>query len=296
MGQSDRSDSSIPHSQTFPSPANHGQPSFEEPVAHFPRISNHDGTVSPGTERQEWHCRVLPENLPPPTADSHGRRYNVSNANLNTAELTADQTRLTAGMDCSHTRSTEEVINVCLSRSNRGLEDRVADLDGYSAYCTDDNPALGAGRGMSLFRERSGGPWELRKPDEVGEEAQSRRSSESSWRSDDVPSWRRRRFDNIDWDVVDELRSFNFSLAPRGRRPTRPDFPPMSPRAIACKLWPERPDFSQPLEQDDILHVHAATNPDLNTTEVIPPPANDQDTHLLQESPRPRKWAFWKKG
>ncbi|KAL8719722.1 MAG: hypothetical protein Q9181_008030 [Wetmoreana brouardii] len=210
--------------------------------------------------------------------------------------MATDQTPLIAGVDYSHAKATEELVDAHLSRSNRGFEDRTADPVDYSAYCTDDDPALGAGRGMSLFRERSGGLWELRKPDEVREEAQRRRSSESSWRSDDMPSWRQRRFDEIDWEVVDELRSFSFSVAPRGRKPTRPDFPPMSPRAVACKLWPERPAFSLRSEQDDILHVHAATNLELYKTEVIPPPAYDQDTHLVEEPARPRKWAFWKKG
>ena len=99
--------------------------------------------------------------------------------------------------------------------------------------------------------------------------------------------------DDIDWDIVDELKSFSFNAPSRGRKLTRPDFPPMSPRAVACKLWPERPDFSVPLEQDDILHLHAPLNAELEKSTAETLRVEKPEAQVPHKVQKPGKWLVW---
>lgn len=175
-----------------------------------------------------------------------------------------------------------------------------ADLDRSDFPTSQDPPVLEA-KDLYATRESSG-RWldgmlnndvtNGSEADQGRQVAQTRSSSQSSWRSDGGPE-ELCCFDDIDWDIVDELKSFSFSSPRRGRRLTRPDFPPMSPRAVACKLWPKQPDFSIPMEKNDILHLQFPINQTPDKTEVTSSSAQKENFHVPHNPAKPKNWFRW---
>lgn len=226
-----------------------------------------------------------------PTVETDGHRYSMGHAELNLGDFGTEQcvvevedffarqgnVKAERWLDMLPSTAFAATANVASSRSSSSFDRRGA----WRSYSLEDDDNMLAGRTTaSLFREVPGGPWELRHAAEVEAEAQRRRSSQSSWHSDEGPSYRYARFDDIDWAVVDELKEFNFTEQPcRGRARTRPDFPPWSPRAVGCKLWPELPDFSIPLEQEDIFHSHVTAQPAPGPMDEILP-ARDEESQV----------------
>ncbi|KAL8721071.1 MAG: hypothetical protein Q9225_002182 [Loekoesia sp. 1 TL-2023] len=284
----------------------HSRASFDEFSTKLVEAVSDDRSVISNLRSEDWTFTGFPEDLPLPTADNHGRRYSIDDANLNLATFGEGQTEFVAEREDSH--AAQEHITHWLDRlpdaNVVGEENMTKSLLGFGSSSEESsvrpvsfnevNVAL-AKRDRSAFLERSGGPWELRRPSEVQERAQTQWSSQSSWGSDEGPRLYRRGFDNIDWDVVDELKGFSFTSPRRGRRVTRPDFPPMSPRAVGCRLWPERPDLSASQGQGDIFHVHATVKPSVGMTNEVQPAKNDRSP-ILCSPPQPRKWFSWMKG
>ncbi|KAL8872588.1 MAG: hypothetical protein Q9174_001807 [Haloplaca sp. 1 TL-2023] len=194
------------------------------------------------------------QSLPKSVTQKHGRRPGISHADLHPSQDSPlHNTSLAQTNDPYTTRKTSGQW-VGLVPKQVKSSDRGLDTDRYEP----------TGRNTSLSSSASDrGPEELFGPDD------------------------------INWDIVDELKSFSFDTPSRGRKLTRPDFPPMSPKAVACKLWPELPDFSVPLEQDDILHLHAP--PDAPPEKIIVETvrAEEREALVSHKVRKPGKWLFW---
>lgn len=284
----------------------HSQASFDDFSTELVKAVSDDRSVISNIRSKDWTFTGFPEDLPLPAVDNHGRRYSISNANLDLTTFGDGQTHIVAKREDS--QSAQEHIMHWLDRlpdaNSVGERNMTKSLLSFGSSSEESsvrpvsinevNVAL-AKRDRSVFLERSGGPWELRRPSEVQEEAQTQWSSQSSWGSEEGPRLYRRGFDNIHWDVVDELKGFSFTLPRRGRRVTRPGFPPMSPRAVGCRLWPERPDWSIFQGQGDIFHVHATVEPSDGVTNEVQT-AKKERSHILCNPPQPRKWFPWMKG
>ncbi|KAL8920570.1 MAG: hypothetical protein Q9208_006192 [Pyrenodesmia sp. 3 TL-2023] len=256
----------------------------------------------------------FPSKLPMPTADRHGRRYSIGDADLNLADFGAGQLVVEEEEEFPTRRqqsvrwldrlpNTDLAAEGSMTSSSLSFDGSSEAYAGRSVSFNAVNLAL-AKRDRSAFEEVPGGPWELRRPSEVQDEARRRPSSQSSWGSnEDVIVEFRRGFDKIDWAVVDELKAFSWAAPCRGRRLTRPDFPPMSPKALGCRLWPELPDFSMSPDLDDLFHIHASDSPSLEhriETEPIDSPCPEQpseaelvsepENHISYDPPKSRKW------
>ena len=265
-------------------------------------ISDDDSPIS-SIKDEEWAFTDFAEQMPIPMVESSDRKCSMGDGDLDIANFPTGQIGFVVEEEDSHrvyghstycldslsnaNDITEESQSESITDSTSFSEDSCG-----SPICYNEVNALLATRGLSLFRELSDRPWELRRPSEVEEETR-RRTSQSSWGSYEVPSrGRRQRYDTIDWAIVEELKAFRFSSPRRGRRVARPDFPPMSPKTIACKLWPELPDFMASQELDNILHVHAHTQPSQKETNEVQVVQGGSNRASLNET-HPKKWFPW---
>lgn len=256
--------------------------------------------------------------LPVPTADRHGRRYSIGHGDLNLADFAAGQLVVEEEEEEFPTRrqqvvrwldrlpNTDLAAEGSMTSSSLSFDNSSETYAGRSVSFNAVNLAL-AKRGYSVFEEVPGRPWELRRPSEVQQEARRRPSSLSSWGSDE--HFRAEVYtsvDNIDWAVVDELKAFSFAATRRGRRLTRPDFPPMSPKALGCRLWSKLPDFSVLSGQEDLFHLHATDSSSLELPNENGPndnPGSEQlseaelvsepENHISYGPPKSRKWFSW---
>ncbi|KAL8647757.1 MAG: hypothetical protein Q9210_005365, partial [Variospora velana] len=238
-----------------------------------------------------------------PTRGNHGHRYIIGQADLSLGDFSAEQCvvveddffarRVNAERWLDKLPSTDLAATADMTNSTSSSSVYHGSKEEGSISRRDDDTVLAGKTERSLFREVPGGPWELRKPAEVQAEAQRRKSSQSSWRSDEGPLDRQARFDDIDWAVVDELKKFSFTEPRRGRTCTRPDLPPWSPRAVACKLWSELPDFSIPLEPKDYFNLHVVSQPCPELTEETLP-ARDENSQVSGPTILTR-WSRWAK-
>ncbi|KAL8834442.1 MAG: hypothetical protein Q9170_003738 [Blastenia crenularia] len=258
--------------------------SFDDFSDELVKAISNDGSMISNIRHEEWTFTGFPDNRPLPTTDSHGRSFSISDADLDLASFPIQQAQFTTDGQSSH--ATQQHITHWLDRlpetyeygaaggdfSESTLRSGDSSEDSFiRSVSYDEVKVVLATRGRSLFKEQLDRNWELRRLSEVQEAAQRRSSSLSSWECDREPRWYKPRFDKIDWTVIDELKDFSFSTASRGRRLTRPDFPPMSPRAVACKLWPKRPDFSMLQGDVDIFHAHAPLKPSSDQMNGVQP-------------------------
>ncbi|KAI4137774.1 MAG: hypothetical protein L6R39_007105 [Caloplaca ligustica] len=227
-----------------------------------------DGTFPSPVKEEDCVFTGFPD-MPMPTIHNPGRRFSLSDADLDIADFGAGQYIVEEGGSPAARENVTRWLDTLPEADTAREEAMTESPQSYSGSSegpavfvsyNEVNVAL-AKRNLSAFRELPERPWELRRPSEVQAEvqaeAQRRRLSQSSWGSHEGPEDRLNRLRRVDFALLEELKSFSFTTRRRGRCLTRPDFPPMSPRAVACKLWPELPDFTVPLEQEDIYHEHA---------------------------------------
>lgn len=276
-----------------------------EPEAALVKAIGDDRNIA--TEIREEDCMLtgFRDEMLVPTINNLCQRYSIGCTDLDLNDFGAEQF-VGAGeeefpMRQQHTKrwldrlpDADTAAEERMTRSTLNFDSSGDESSGRLISLNEVNVVL-AKRDLSLFREVSGGPWELRRASEVRDETRRRKSSESSWRSDEGGMYRRRHFGQIEWAVVDELKAFSFRTPPRGRTLTRPDHPPMSPKALACKLWPERPDFSVPLEQQDIFHIHAIVDPSLKQRDEAQATSKSK-THVSHDPPQASEWFPWRKG
>ncbi|KAL8762751.1 MAG: hypothetical protein Q9184_001291 [Pyrenodesmia sp. 2 TL-2023] len=266
---------------------------------------------------EDWIFSSFSSKLPVPTMDRHGRRYSIDHGDLNLADFGAEQLaeeeeeefpmrRQQVGCWLDRLPNTDVTAEGSMTSSSLSFDSSSEAYAGRSLSFNAVNLAL-AKRGCSVFKEVTGGPWELRRPSEVQQEARRRPSSLSSWGSDEhFKAEHHTSVDNIDWAVVDELKAFSWTAPYRGRGLTRPDFPSMSPKALGRRLWPELPNFSESSDLEDLFHTHATESPSIEhpiETEPIDSPCSEQpsdaepvsepEIQISYDSPKSRKWCSW---
>lgn len=240
--------------------------------------------------------------LPLPTTDMHGRRSSIGDTDLKLVDFGAEQFVVEeeefpmrgqpAVRWLDRLPNTEISVEGSMTSSSLSFDSSSESQAQRSISFNAVNLAI-ARRGDSAFREVPGGPWELRRPSEVQDEARGRPSSQSIWGSnEDIVVKFRRGFDNVDWAVVDELKAFRWRAPSPGRRVTCPDSPPMSPKALGRRLWPEFPDRSVSLEQKDLFYVHATDDPSHEQPHEAEP-VNEQKNHTSCDPSKWRKWFPW---
>ncbi|KAI4189102.1 MAG: hypothetical protein L6R41_001709 [Letrouitia leprolyta] len=216
---------------------------------------------------EDWIFTGFSHDMPLPSASDHGRSYGTDDTEQDPTTFVTEQIHHMANKEYSQTAqeritrwlgrlpSTHYVTEESTVESESSPGSSSEESFGCSVSFNKVNIVL-AKRGESLFRKRSQGDWELRRPSEVQEEARTQRSSsQSSWGSNEGPRCVRQRLDEIDFDVVEGLKGFSFTSTRWGRKLSRPDSRPMSPRALACE------------QQRSVPHVQA--------TVETPCPAHD---------------------